>query len=118
MGPHITDSKVQNMSKLTAASRAQLMQRLPRDPNAAAAPAAAQPNDGLNHDPGCTIAPMPQCCILLRNMFDPRQEAVDQIGEDERGVKAHWAAIYGGLAARKAGGREDMRLEIERQHIE
>jgi hypothetical protein len=38
--------------------------------------------------------------------------------EDGHGVKAHWAALYGGLAARKAGGREDMRLEIERQHIE
>jgi len=65
--------------QLTAQSRAMLMARLQRDPNAAAAapagPAApGVPNDGLNHDPGCTIAPMPQRCILLRNMYDPRTE--------------------------------------------
>merc|ERR1719399_393010 len=42
--------------------------------------------DGLNHDPGCTIAPMPQSCILLRNMFDPKTETDpnfdDEIKED------------------------------------
>ena len=36
--------------------------------------APAVPNDGLNHDPGVTVAPMPQRCILLRNMFDPKTE--------------------------------------------
>jgi len=66
--------------QLTAQSRAMLMARLQRDPNAvqaqntpAPAPAAV-PNDGLNHDPGCTVAPMAQCTILLRNMFDPKTE--------------------------------------------
>jgi len=69
--------------QLTAASRAMLMARLQRDPNAMVAPPVMpqmaqmtqqHPNDGLNHDPGCTIAPMAQCCILLRNMFDPKTE--------------------------------------------
>jgi len=74
--------------QLTAQSRAMLMARLQRDPNAAPAPApnaaapAGVPNDGLNHDPGCTIAPMPQCCILLRNMFDPRNERDSDFDQD------------------------------------
>merc|ERR1711934_316672 len=40
------------------------------------APSAPQgmASDGLNHDPGVPIAPMPQACILLRNMFDPTTE--------------------------------------------
>jgi len=77
--------------QLTAQSRAMLMQRLQRDPNSVqqqpAAPAAANampqvPNDGLNHDPGCTIAPMPQSCILLRNMFDPKTETDPNFDQD------------------------------------
>merc|ERR1712196_570355 len=66
------------------------MARLQRDPNAiqtqsAPPPAAtntAPPNDGLNHDPGCTIAPMPQSCILLRNMFDPKTETDVNFDQD------------------------------------
>jgi len=87
---------------LTAASRAQLMQRLQRDPNAAAAvpapalPAApVVPNDGLNHDPGCTIAPMPQCCILLKNMFDPRTETSPSFGEDIKEDVGEECSKYG-----------------------
>jgi RNA-binding protein 39 len=72
--------------QLTAQSRAMLMARLQRDPNAVQAPSApsapAVPNDGLNHDPGCTIAPMAQCCILLRNMFDPRNERDPDFDQD------------------------------------
>jgi RNA-binding protein 39 len=74
--------------QLTAQSRAMLMARLQRDPNAvsqAAAPAPAAPavpNDGLNHDPGVTIAPMPQTCILLRNMFDPLTETEPDFDQD------------------------------------
>lgn len=74
--------------QLTAQSRAMLMARLQRDPNAAAAAAPAAPaapgvpNDGLNHDPGCTIAPMPQRCILLRNMYDPRTEREPDFDQD------------------------------------
>ena len=76
-GDDALDDGEQAGMQLTAASRAQLMQRLQRDPEgAAAAPPPTLPaqTDGLNHDPGCTIAPMPQRCILLRNMFDPRNE--------------------------------------------
>lgn len=87
--------------QLTAQSRAMLMARLQRDPSAvgnasttahpvAPSAPAAVPNDGLNHDPGCTIAPMQQCCILLRNMFDPKtetdpnfdQDIVEDVGEE------------------------------------
>lgn len=55
------------------------------------APASqAPPSDGLNHDPGVPIAPMPQASILLRNMFDPTtetdpnfdQEIKEDVGEE------------------------------------
>jgi RNA-binding protein 39 len=87
--------------QLTAASRAQLMQRLQRDPNAAAAvpgpavPPPQVPNDGLNHDPGCTIAPMPQCCVLLRNMFDPRTETSPNFDQDIKEDVGEECSKYG-----------------------
>ena len=43
----------------------------------------------------CTIAPMPQCCILLRNMFDPRNERDPNFDDDIKEEVGEECGKYG-----------------------
>jgi len=95
---------------LNAQSRAQLMARLQGGTDgsnmmglgmpamggmAGGLGAPAVPNDGLNHDPGVTVAPMPQRCILLRNMFDPKTETDPNFDEDIKEDVGEECSRYG-----------------------